>query len=474
MVGKITKIIEILLSFKSKTGQLDKTTKQLRKFSGEQKKLQFLSKKFNVDANRTTRMLRSQGVIYKKNVGHVDAFGKKVTNMNNIMKKGRKATDQFNMSALGVMFAGMAIQRVFIGLARSATMTFTKILESNNMLGSAVQKLGVQFEFLKFTVGSAMNTALEPLMPVIMDIINRFTEWTQKNPKLISKIIILGIVLGTFLLIAGQTSLAIVSIVQFFGLANVAAVALGTSLSIVGLILLGLVVIVLAVKTALELSDVALGKSERNWHTKTGNMWKDFWGFMKDIGVSMIAIIMLIGTVLSAIAFTIMLVFKDAWNSVVTGWKLAVNGIKKGINWIIEGLNKVAKRLGFGKIKPLTLLSKGELGRLKNVKKSGEEIKAVWKEVGNIAGRLLNKPEIKDVIEDSKDIEGKASDSLTDFGIDQDLIDLLNDSASGKNNIVIEQNNTFEGGIDESKIEGYLETLRQENDKLAQEIKSFV
>jgi len=196
------------------------------------------------------------------------------------------------MLSLSMLFFGMAIKRVFEGIMRSATQSFNKIMESSGYFGSAIQRLGVYWEYLKFTIGSALNTALMPLMPYIIQIINAVTRWIQENPKLTAGLIALGVILGTILLVFGTLGAAFTGISGFF-----------TSLG-------------LTVPTA-------------------GAAIEGFTAALSGMGLT-------VGLILAAIVVFV-IGFVDAWKKNFMGIRENVKGVFEAVKKIFEGVWKIIK-----------------------------------------------------------------------------------------------------------------------------------
>jgi len=105
---------------------------------------------------------------------------------------------------LSMMFMGMAIKRTFTNILRTTLSTFNRIMQESGFFGTAVQRLGVHWEYLKFVIGSTINRALEPLMPFIIKLINGFAAMVQAHPEETFRAIV-GILSGAALLqIMGQ------------------------------------------------------------------------------------------------------------------------------------------------------------------------------------------------------------------------------------------------------------------------------
>lgn len=123
----------------------------------------------------------------------------------------------FQMWALGVMFFGMQIMRVFSRIAKVAFDTFEKVMgESINTAREAIMGLSASWEMLKFSIGNAIATALEPLMPIILNIIDKISDWIERHPKLTAILVIFGIVLGGIMFFFGQMVLFVSSLAIFW------------------------------------------------------------------------------------------------------------------------------------------------------------------------------------------------------------------------------------------------------------------
>jgi len=255
MAGVVTKIVEVVTRLRD---QVTKPTERLiynmNRMGKQQKTLSEYSKKLGVDMVTLKRGLAMQGITWKKGVGWVGMFGRKIKNLDLAMKKAAIITRRFKFEWLGILFFGMAIKRFFGGILRAGVSTFTKLHESSGFFGTAIQQLSVHWEYLKYIVGSAINSVLEPLMPKIMDIISRVSDWIQQHKKLVGSVIIVGLILGGLMVLLGTLKLGFSSLrmaingaINGFGLFKV---ALGFLLSPIGLIIAGFVLLILLIPKA--------------------------------------------------------------------------------------------------------------------------------------------------------------------------------------------------------------------------------
>lgn len=161
-----------------------------------------------VEVERSARGLPSA-------MGEVDKSVKKTTDS---VKKAGQASQQmrinFALNFLSVLFFGQALQRFFVGFARTTIQVFNEIATSQNDTRVSLQALAIEFEALKFAVGNAIATALEPYIPLIINIIERMINWIDENQNLVASLIGGGAVLGALLAVTGTTLLFLVSLIN--------------------------------------------------------------------------------------------------------------------------------------------------------------------------------------------------------------------------------------------------------------------
>ncbi len=188
--------------------------------------------------------------------------GKTASAMTKLGMKFQQFISTFRMWALGLMFFGMAIQRVFMRILKTGVSTFTQIQESMGFAGSAIQQVSAMFKFLGYIVGSVINRYLTPLLPWIWKNVRAIKQWMEDNPKLTAKIILWGLAIGTVLAVIGMLVLGLGALLTFITklvisvgylykafmfLAGILAVVLGISLGWAVVILAAIVVLVAAI-----------------------------------------------------------------------------------------------------------------------------------------------------------------------------------------------------------------------------------
>ena len=157
----------------------------------------------------------------QKTVKQVDKGVKKITKT--ITKD---FTRKFQAWALSMLFFGMAIKRFFGGITKTSVQAFRKIMESSGFAGTAVQQLSAHFEYLKFTVGSAIDQVLMRFLPIIIRIVENMARWVREKQGATTAILIFGLAIGTALMLFGIFTLGINGIIDLLiklGFASVGA-----------------------------------------------------------------------------------------------------------------------------------------------------------------------------------------------------------------------------------------------------------
>lgn len=116
----------------------------------------------------------------------------------------------------GMLFQGMAIQRMFGGLAKSIMETYSLAMGENSTYTNGVNQVAGAWEFLKFSIMDALVEAgtvdwiIEKLI-WMSETIAGMPPWMR---ELIGKTILFGFALGTVAMILGQLSLSALAILE--------------------------------------------------------------------------------------------------------------------------------------------------------------------------------------------------------------------------------------------------------------------
>jgi len=139
----------------------------IQKLKDTEKTLTLIDRKGNVVSSSTIKWNAEQK---KWNASFKDTI--------NMMPK-------FKMHLLSVMFFGMMLQRMMERLAMSTVSTFMKITEGQTTQAQAITRLTANWEYLKFSIGHAIATVLEPLLPIIEPIFEAIADFVQQNPDVV-------------------------------------------------------------------------------------------------------------------------------------------------------------------------------------------------------------------------------------------------------------------------------------------------
>jgi len=123
----------------------------------------------------------------------------------NQLKMGKEIQRPFQGYAMSLMFAGMALKRMFDTIWKSTTKTFQEISHSVENSTTQFDMLKGSMKFLQFTVGQA----LEPIADRLIPIIDRLSEWVDLHPKFTAFAAIFTAIAGTLLMVGGMTILAV-------------------------------------------------------------------------------------------------------------------------------------------------------------------------------------------------------------------------------------------------------------------------
>lgn len=167
-------------------------------FGGVKKQLQDLSSITQLSGKKLDKMFNQAVVRANKNLGTMSGRLSKTTDA---MKAQQP---EFAGYAMSIMFFGMAMQRIFLGIWKTSTKTFQDVMHSVEGTVTNTDRLNSSWEYFKFAVGSA----LDPLMGWLAPIIASIAEWVAQNQRLVATIVGLGTLLGTLFMSGGALKLA--------------------------------------------------------------------------------------------------------------------------------------------------------------------------------------------------------------------------------------------------------------------------
>lgn len=125
-------------------------------------------------------------------------------------------TKEFRMEFLGIMFAGMQLQRTFGNMFKDLIKNYKDLTDSTNPLNNSLTRLEANFKFLKFSIIEASSPLLTKLSDMLSGLFERLS---RADPAVLQGIAtaIGGLaVAGGALFIVGQAGIAANSFMQFF------------------------------------------------------------------------------------------------------------------------------------------------------------------------------------------------------------------------------------------------------------------
>jgi len=290
--------------------------------------------------------IKSMGNLYTRAGTGIVKVGKSIKATGGILEQ---LTSRFQGWALSIMFFGMAIQRLFMGITKFAFKTFNEIISSTEGAVSSVALLSASWQYLGFVIGSI----LEPIIPVLMSIIMWMAEWVEEHPRLARWLIIIGVIVGTLMTLLGILVLGILGIVNAMKLFEITTKIVEAS-KLAWIALKGVVTTVgaeiltagKAIKTAMVIPTsgwalaglltvilIIIGliiyagiKWQWNWKAMFAQMIVWFFQFIEALHLGLITIMNAMATLFSMI---------------VDGIFWVVNQGIKAANWLREQVNKL-------------------------------------------------------------------------------------------------------------------------------------
>lgn len=103
-----------------------------------------------------------------------------------------------------------------------------------NTAAGAMERMKVQTDNLKESIGAALAPALEKVVAAVTPLLEKFAAWAEANPELLSKIILIAGAVAGLVAVIGTLGLILPSIIAFFGMLSLPI--LGVALAIGGII----------------------------------------------------------------------------------------------------------------------------------------------------------------------------------------------------------------------------------------------
>jgi len=168
-----------------------KATERALALGRQNKFLREQSERMGVTTEGVRKSMSAVDLEFDKTGGVVGKAGQNIKVTNGLMDRGRRISKGFQFGWLSVMFAGMALNRVFGG-----------------MIKSQMQLFGIMDVF-----SGVLTMVMLPVMTLLLPIFLRVAEFFMNLPDSVKMVIgvfiILGAIFGLLLLVVGQVMLAV-------------------------------------------------------------------------------------------------------------------------------------------------------------------------------------------------------------------------------------------------------------------------
>lgn len=156
-----------------------------------------------------SRMRNEIGKLKSVSVGKLKSVAGAQQGVLTLQNKLTAATSKSKMEfagwALSIMFAGMAMQRMFSQIWKTGQKSFQDVMHSVEGTVTGFDMMQGSIKYLGFSIGQA----LEPLAFMLIPFIDKITEIVQKNPEMVASFTKWGTILGGIFTAGGMGVLAL-------------------------------------------------------------------------------------------------------------------------------------------------------------------------------------------------------------------------------------------------------------------------
>jgi len=199
-------------AFDKASATLNKVQAQVNSMSSAASK-QFANMRHKMGRFVPSKMLNAQAGQVSSAINQMTA---RLDGFNSLQRVTKKRTNSmmeaFDGAAMGMMFFGMQMKRIFGGIIRSGIKTFNKVMGKLEDTTTNADRLSGAFQFLKFQVGKAF----EPLLGFLVPIIANIADFVKQNQTLTASFLSLGAALGTAAMTLGAVQLGYLSVKSAF------------------------------------------------------------------------------------------------------------------------------------------------------------------------------------------------------------------------------------------------------------------
>jgi ElaB/YqjD/DUF883 family membrane-anchored ribosome-binding protein len=282
---------------------------------------------------------------------------KQVADQKNAMREAEQARMKmqrgFLQGGLSIMFFGMQMKKFFEGIAQSSMSTFLKLSTDTEMANNTMNRLNAGIEGVRFAIGDAINTALEPFEEIFRNVIDHVIDFVDEHPNLIAWAVAIGLIVGTVMMLVGQFSLLIIGIsaakFAFGGMGGAATTAGAVGVKGIMPLISKFVILIVAV---LSLLAIFTGdETIRNWAVGAVKIIVSMISWVTKIVVRFVATLRAWIEVAGA---NFLWVFEKLGIYIQNIFAKVINTVIDGINFLIRQINRITGPLGLGKIGEIT------------------------------------------------------------------------------------------------------------------------
>ncbi len=196
------------------------------------------------------------------------------------------------------------------------------------------------FGNMQESIGGALTPALEKLLSTIQPIIEKFTSWAEKNPELLSKIILIGGAIAGLSVVIGTLGLALPAIVTGFWLL----------IWPIGLIIAGIVALGIAWQTNFMdiqwITHKVFDEIKAFWEVWGADILKGFENIWETVKIATTLAFELIGIIFTE-WFAILWGSFDIFKGIFTGnWSLMWEGLKTILSATWNAMKLIISTIG--------------------------------------------------------------------------------------------------------------------------------
>ena len=117
----------------------------------------------------------------------VDKEKKIATDRVNAAKETERAMMKMDRHALqaglSIMFFGMQVKKTLMNIATQSFNTFNKFNVNTELANNSLNRMSGALDYVRYTLADAISTAIEPLEPMLMSIVDWITNLIENNQE---------------------------------------------------------------------------------------------------------------------------------------------------------------------------------------------------------------------------------------------------------------------------------------------------